>query len=199
MSLYVPKFYPYLVPYIEQAIALAPPTHGADLSGIYDLAYVFGDFSRKFVGTVLQTITCGACDDLGPDGPAVVQLTTNGPIAQPGILYTIIASQSDEFVTPTTTAFVNEYGVRNLYIQQFCPGDGVGHTGIPFDPNVQQTVRNILLGTLVGPAVCAPPSDLLGAVGDTVTGVAGGNGDLTLPQSLDRGVKDILGNVEGFK
>lgn len=195
----MPKFYPYLAPYIEQAIALAPPTHGSDLSGIYDLAYILGDVSRKSVSTTLQTIGCGACDDLGPDGPAVVQLTSGGPIAQPGIVYTILASMNDEFVTPTTTAFVNEPGVRNLYIQQFCPADRVGHSGLPYDHNVQQVVRNTLMGSLSGPAVCVDPSDLLGAVAGTVGGVAGGNGDVTLPQSLDRGIKDILGNVEGFR
>lgn len=199
MTLYVPKFYSYLVPYISQAIAIAPPTHGSTLSGIYDLAYVLGETSRKLVGTVLETIDCGACDDLGPEGPAVVQLN-QGPIAQPGILYTIIASMNDEFVTPVTTAsFVNEPGVRNLYIQQFCPADHVGHSGLPYDPNVQQTVRNILLGSLSGPAACVDPSNLLGAVAGAVGGLAGGNHDLTLAQSLDRGVKDITGNIEGFK
>lgn len=73
------------------------------------------------VETVLRTFGCDACADLTDGGPAIVRLN-DGPITQSGIQYTILASKYDELVTPAPEAsFVNEPGVRNLLIQDFCP------------------------------------------------------------------------------
>ncbi|KAF2214159.1 hypothetical protein CERZMDRAFT_5968, partial [Cercospora zeae-maydis SCOH1-5] len=154
LSLYVPKFYPYLQPHIRNIVAIGPPTHGTTISGLYDAAYIFGEPSRRLVGDLFEAVGCGACDDLGPQGPAVLALN-DGPIAQPGIQYTIIASQYDEIVTPPSTAFVLEPSVVNLYIQQYCPADTAGHVHEPYDPNIQAVVANALNGHPAGPAFCS--------------------------------------------
>jgi hypothetical protein len=57
-------------------------------------------------------------------------------------------------VVPTVTSFVNEPGVRNLYVQKFCPQDPVGHIGEAYDQNVMELVRNALRDDPAGPAVC---------------------------------------------
>lgn len=194
MALYVPKFYPYLQPYIRSVVAVGPPTHGTTISGIYEAAYIFGETSRRLIGDFFEAVGCGACDDLGPEGPAVIALNT-GPIAQPGIQYTIIASQFDEIITPTTTAFVFEPGVINLYIQQYCPADASGHAREPYSPNIQAVVVNALNGYPAGPAVCSAGPDLITAI----TGVLAfsGGSDLTLFQELEQKFSDIVGGV-GF-
>ena len=87
------------------------------------------------------------------DGDAVAELT-NGPIAQEGVSYTILTSKNDQLVKPTTTSFVYEDGVRNLYVQDFCPLDPVGHLGEAYDQNVMELVRNALRDDLAGPEVC---------------------------------------------
>jgi pimeloyl-ACP methyl ester carboxylesterase len=128
---------------IGRVVAIAPPTHGTTFAGLYNLAYIFGSAERALVGEALDTFGCSACNDLGTGGSAVATLD-DGPIAQPGVTYTIIASKSDELVTPTSTAFVEEPGVTNEYIQQFCPLDPVGHIGEAYDTNVWQLVENAL-------------------------------------------------------
>jgi pimeloyl-ACP methyl ester carboxylesterase len=139
---------------IGRVVAIAPPTHGTTFDGLYDLAYLFGAGERALVGEALDTFGCAACNDLGIGGSAVATLD-DGPIAQTGVTYTIIASRTDELVTPTATAFANEPGVTNEYVQQFCPLDPVGHLGEAYDPNVWHLVENALDPATATPiAVC---------------------------------------------
>ncbi|KAK4613957.1 hypothetical protein CLAFUW4_09451 [Fulvia fulva] len=155
LTLYVPKFTD-TAHLIDKIIAIAPPTHGTDFGSIYDLAYLFSNVSREVVGDVLQTVGCAACDELGPDGAAVKALT-NGTSVQPGNQVTILTSRYDQLVTPTTTSWVDEPGVRNLYVQKFCPLDFVGHIGEAYDLNVWAIVRKTLTGLAegkVGPDLC---------------------------------------------
>ena len=126
---------------IGKVVAIAPPTHGTTFAGLYDLAYVFGQQERDQVDKALKTVGCPACSQLGTGGSAVATLT-DGPIAQPGVHYTVITSRSDELVTPTDTSFVREPGVVNQYVQDFCPLDPVGHIGEAYDTNVWNMVAN---------------------------------------------------------
>jgi hypothetical protein len=142
-SLYVPKF-EGVSGLIDKIAAIAPPTHATTFANIYDLAYLFGNSSREAVGEVLDLVGCAACNDLGPDGPAVKRLNDGTPIAQPGNKITIIASKHDELVTPVETAFVHEEGVSNTWIQDTCPLDPVGHIGEAYDLNVWHLVKNVL-------------------------------------------------------
>jgi len=142
-SLYVPKFED-VAPLLDKIVAIAPPTHGTTLNGVYNLAYVLGNSSRELVRTALYTVGCPACDDLGPGGLAVERLNDGQPIAQPGTALTVIQSRSDELVTPPETAFVQEPGVWNVWVQDFCPHDRVGHLGEAYDKNVWYIVRNAL-------------------------------------------------------
>jgi triacylglycerol esterase/lipase EstA (alpha/beta hydrolase family) len=122
-------------------VAIAPPTHGTTFGGLYSLATDFGQ--TTLVDQALATFGCPACDDLVTGGSAVNTLE-NGPIAQPGVSYTIITSRYDELVTPTDTAFVAEPGVRNEYVQSTCPFDPVGHIGEAYDTNVWHLAENAL-------------------------------------------------------
>jgi pimeloyl-ACP methyl ester carboxylesterase len=143
---------------IDKVIAIAPPTHGTTFGGLVDLAYLFGGTSRNLVGQALNTFGCPACNDLIIGGSAVTTLDTV-PIAQPGVSYTIIASRYDELVTPTDTAFVDEPGVTNMYVQDTCPLDPVGHIGEAYDPNVWHLVQNALDPADAKPFIClaGPP------------------------------------------
>ncbi|KAL4946561.1 hypothetical protein BDV06DRAFT_87268 [Aspergillus oleicola] len=143
-ALYVPKFEDGVSDIVERIVAIAPPTRGTTFIGLYNLAYILGDASRELIGDVLNTVGCGACDDLGPDGPAVERLNDGSPIVQAGNKLTVITSKYDEMVVPTTTSFVHEDGVNNLYVQDFCPADPVGHIGEAYDLNVWHLVRNAL-------------------------------------------------------
>ena len=139
---------------IGRVVAIAPPTHGTTFAGLYDLAYLFGAPERAAVGQALDTFGCGACNDLGVGGSAVATLD-HGPIAQPGVATTIIASRYDELVTPTATAFVEEPGVTNEYVQDTCPFDPVGHIGEAYDTNVWHLVTNALDPATAAPFPCS--------------------------------------------
>jgi len=133
---------------IHKLIALSPTTHGTSLDGLANLAS-FIPGANQVVGGV-----CPACADQ-ESGSAVIRQLDNGPIAQPGVAYTIIASRSDELVTPTSTAFVNEPGVHDEYVQDSCPFDPVGHVGLAFDLDVSQLVANALDPAHPQPVTCS--------------------------------------------
>ncbi|KAL4784992.1 Alpha/Beta hydrolase protein [Aspergillus varians] len=143
-ALYVPKFEEGISEIVERVVAIAPPTGGTNFIGLYNLAYVLGDVSRELIGEVLHLVGCGACDDLGIGGPAVERLNDGEGIVQDGNRVTVIASRLDEMVTPVTTSFVHEEGVNNVWVQDFCPKDPVGHLGEAYDLNVWNLVKNAL-------------------------------------------------------
>jgi pimeloyl-ACP methyl ester carboxylesterase len=158
-ALYVPKF-EGVAHLVDKIAAIAPPTHDTTFANLYDLAYLLGNSSRKAVGDVLDLVGCPACDDLGPDGAAVLRLNDGQPIVQAGNKVTIIASKYDELVTPPTTSFVHEDGVTNRWIQDTCPLDPVGHIGEAYDLNVWNLVKNVLDDTPDRKFIC-----LLGSPG----------------------------------
>lgn len=154
-SLYGPKVLGYSGK-VGHVVAMAPPTHGTTFGGLVSV----GDFLglRPVVDIVLATFGCQACPEILVGGSAV-QALTSGPIAQPGVEYTIIATKYDALVTPHETSFVREPGVRNMFVQDVCPFDPVGHVGLAFDSGVAQMVINGLDPAAAKPVVCGfgPP------------------------------------------
>lgn len=151
-SLYVPKEETGIAAHVARVVALAPPTHGTTFGGLVALADALG--IGDLVDGVLGGVGCVACTQLITGGSAVAQLD-QGPIAQPGIAYTVIASTHDELVTPVSSAFVEEPGVVNETVQQFCPNDPVGHIGEAYDPDVAQMIANALDPPTATPVVCS--------------------------------------------
>ncbi|HJQ46326.1 MAG TPA: lipase, partial [Amycolatopsis sp.] len=80
----------------------------------------------------------------------------DGPIAQDGVSYTILATRFDALVTPHETSFVREPGVRNAFVQDVCPADPVGHVGMAFDTGVAGMVANALDPAHPSPVLCTP-------------------------------------------
>lgn len=156
-SLYVPKF-EGVAHLIDNIVAIAPPTHGTSIDGLYNLAYLFGDRSRDGTSQVLHAVGCAACDDLGPGGAAVERLNNGEPIVQAGNTLTVITSRYDELVTPQATAFVHEAGVMNRWVQDTCPLDLVGHVGEAYDTNVWNLVKNAIDNTPDRGFVCSAGS-----------------------------------------
>ncbi|MFC4907130.1 esterase/lipase family protein [Actinomadura gamaensis] len=149
-SLYVPKF-AGRADRADRVVALAPPTHGTTFAGLVTLAQKLGIMPQ--VDQVLSGVGCAACTELVSGGAAVARLNA-GPIAQPGLTYTILASHSDMLVTPNDTAFVREPGVTNAYVQDTCPDDPVGHIGLAYDSGVAQMVSNALDPAHARPVTC---------------------------------------------
>jgi triacylglycerol esterase/lipase EstA (alpha/beta hydrolase family) len=154
-GLYGPKVRGYAGK-VGKVVALAPPTHGTTFAGLVSVGDYLG--LRPLVDRVLRDFGCPACDEIIVGGSEVAKLTA-GPIAQPGVKYTVIASRLDALVTPHETSFVRESGVKNQFVQDTCPLDPVGHVGLAFDPTVAQLVANALDPARARPVLCGfgPP------------------------------------------
>lgn len=122
---------------VHSIVALSPTTHGTTLDGITSLAAIFPG-ANALVGSL-----CPACSDQEV-GSAVIDTLDNGPIAQPGIKYTVIETWNETVVTPVGSSFINEAGVTNEYVQNFCPFDTVDHADLAYDNVVIQLVKNAL-------------------------------------------------------
>lgn len=149
-ALYGPKFVSGEAAEVARVVALAPPTHGTTLDNLVTIA---DDLSILPLTDAILATGCPACTELTTGSDLVSELNT-GPVAQPGIDYTIIASTHDELVTPYGTEFVDEPGVDNETVQTFCPLDPVGHVGLAYDPDVAELVRNALDPTDPVPVTC---------------------------------------------
>lgn len=141
LSLYVPKF-SGLAPRINKVIAIAPPTHGTTLGGVTVVEEALGIYNTA--NSIFALLGCPACGELGAGAAAITKLNT-GPIVQPGNEVTVIASRTDEVITPPGVASqVLEPGVHNIFVQDYCPDDHPGHLGLLIDTNVWELVRNSL-------------------------------------------------------
>jgi triacylglycerol esterase/lipase EstA (alpha/beta hydrolase family) len=128
-------------------VGLAPATHGSTADGIALLA------SQIPGATQVLGSGCPACADLLP-GSAVLNAVDSGPIAQPGVSYTVIETRYDVIVTPPGSAFINEPGVTNEWLQDTCPLDTTGHLNLSYDPVVYGLVENALDPAHAQPVSC---------------------------------------------
>ncbi len=113
---------------VHSVTALAPTTHGTTLLGL-------GTLAAHIPGArdVFTAVGCPACNDQIV-GSAVIAKLNKGPIAQPGVRYTVIDTRYEEVVTPAGSSFIHERGVTNEYVQSFDPTDVDEHVVLPFNP-----------------------------------------------------------------
>jgi triacylglycerol esterase/lipase EstA (alpha/beta hydrolase family) len=146
---YVAKVLGY-APKIHTIVVLSPTTHGTSLDGFANLAAAFPGANALVGGA------CPACVDQEP-GSAVVNAVDNGPIAQPGVSYTVIETQDEFVVTPVGSAFIEEPGVTNEYVQSSCPFDPVDHADLSYDNTTIRLTLNAL-----SPATAKAPNCWIG-------------------------------------
>jgi pimeloyl-ACP methyl ester carboxylesterase len=133
---------------VSTVVGLSPTTHGTTLSGLATLASFFPG-ALELVGAA-----CPACADQ-TRGSAVITRLNTGPVAQPGVHYTIIETVNEFVVTPAgAAAFIREPGVRNLWVQDYCLFDLVDHASLSYDRTTSQLVRNALDPTHPIPVGC---------------------------------------------
>ena len=145
-ALYGPKFIPGEAAAVARVVALAPPTHGTTFASLVTIGDDLG--ISPLTGAVIAA-GCPACSEL-TTGSSLVSSLNAGPVAQPGIAYTVIASARDELVTPYGTESVSEPGVSNETVQDFCPSTQSGTSAWPTTPtsrNSSQRPRSRQPGT----------------------------------------------------
>jgi len=141
-----------LAPKIHNLVALDPSTHGTTVDGIDTLGKEVPGSGGIVDGALSGS--CQACVDQLTGSAALAPLDAP-PIAQPGPTYTVIETQTDEVVTPPSSAFIEEPGVTNEYIQSFCPADTAEHLDTPYDLVTIQLMLNALTPALAQAPNCS--------------------------------------------
>ncbi|TDD75403.1 alpha/beta fold hydrolase [Actinomadura darangshiensis] len=126
---------------VRTMVGLAPTNHGTTMGGLVDLARslkVLGlvNDAYRFVGAPAYTQQEDGSDfqnALFADGDTV-----------PGVRYLTIATTHDTTVTPLANSFLHGGDSVNILLQDLCPDDPVGHSGLWFDGPVAQIVLNAL-------------------------------------------------------
>ncbi|XDG02473.1 hypothetical protein ABKA04_002088 [Annulohypoxylon sp. FPYF3050] len=143
-SIYVPMTQPGLSGIVEHIVALGPAIHGAKYYGFTDLWYIGGNVTRALAKVVQDALGCPACDDMMTGGAVYQEFLDNaGHIAQPNNKITIIMSKSDTLVAPNVSE-IDEAAVNNVFVQDTCPDDTVGHAGLMWDKSVWRLIVNAL-------------------------------------------------------
>ena len=127
---------------VRRVITLGSPQHGTDLAGV--------------AGSLLPSACPTACRQLEP-GSALLAVLNGGDETPAGPTFVSIWTTHDEVVLPPDSASLA--GALNVTVQSVCPGDAVGHGGLPTDPVVQAMV---LAELGPGPPVRLGPADCRG-------------------------------------
>jgi triacylglycerol esterase/lipase EstA (alpha/beta hydrolase family) len=122
---------------VHSVVGLSPTTHGTTLDGLGTLAAAFPG------GPAIVAAACPACADQLIGSPMITKLDS-GPIAQPGVSYTIIETLNETVVTPAGSSFIKEAGVTNQWVQDYCGWDIVDHVSLTYDHTVYRLVQNAL-------------------------------------------------------
>lgn len=96
------------------------------MDGLTTLASFFPG-ANKFLGSL-----CQACVDQ-ESGSAFLAPLDSGAIAQANVSYTVIETRNETVVTPVGSAFIDEPGVTNEYVQDACWNDTVDHADLAYD------------------------------------------------------------------
>ncbi|HWE91371.1 MAG TPA: alpha/beta fold hydrolase [Pseudonocardiaceae bacterium] len=133
---------------VHSYVGLSPTTHGTTLDGLATLAGFFPG------ANLLVGAACAGCVDQ-EKGSTVVNALSNGPIAVPGVDYTVIETHNETVVTPAGSSFINEPGVHNEWLQNYCPFDFTDHADLSYDHGVYGLVENALDPQNAKPVSCS--------------------------------------------
>ncbi|MFC4907658.1 esterase/lipase family protein [Actinomadura gamaensis] len=126
---------------VRTMIGLSPTNHGTTMQGLVNL------------GRTLHVL--GLVNDFYElvDSPAYVQQEDGSDFQQalfadgdtvPGVRYLTLATTHDTTVTPMANSFLYGGDTANITVQDLCPDDPAGHTGMSFDGPVKQIILNAL-------------------------------------------------------
>lgn len=153
IALYIPKVLDRADD-IATVVTLGAGVYGEEELGTDDVIDLVD--SRPFLEALARGMRCQACTDALP-GSAFRAPLVDGPVAQPGVAYTLIFTRIDEvglLFDPLTSPFLDEPGVRNRYVQTTCPLDLVGHSQLPQSRSVAGMVVEALDPAHAPPVRC---------------------------------------------
>ncbi len=138
---------------VDKLVALAPSNHGTDFNKLLTAITAIPG------GSDILGLVCTSCVEQEASSAFITRLNAGGE-THPSVRYTVIATRTDEVVTPYTSSFLAAGGnVVNTTLQQHCLLDLTEHLGISYNPIAIRLVRNALdPSTARTPAAWADPA-----------------------------------------
>ncbi|MFF3225155.1 esterase/lipase family protein [Nocardia suismassiliense] len=129
---------------IDRFISIGPGWHGTSSLGFGALFTALAARLRLTPAlTAVVDPVCAACLQIQTGSEFLRKLATAGSTV-PGVTYTNIVTEHDEFVVPYSSGIVQGPSVSNHVVQDYCPGDLTDHLLLPYDKVVAQLVLNAL-------------------------------------------------------
>jgi triacylglycerol esterase/lipase EstA (alpha/beta hydrolase family) len=121
---------------VRTLVGIAPSNHGTTLLGLVNLG--------EFLGIIDEIdLACPACTQQIRGSEFLANLNDGGDTV-PGVSYTVIATRTDEVVTPYDSAFLSGSDVTNITIQDQCPLDLAPHVSLAHDKLAMANTTNAL-------------------------------------------------------
>ncbi|WP_194834461.1 alpha/beta fold hydrolase [Nocardia sp. XZ_19_369] len=129
---------------IDRFISIGPGWNGTSSLGFGALFTALAARLRLTPAlTAVVDPVCAACLQIQTGSEFLRKLATAGSTV-PGVTYTNIVTEHDEFVVPYSSGIVQGPSVSNHVVQDYCPGDLTDHLLLPYDKVVAQLVLNAL-------------------------------------------------------
>ncbi|WP_186818899.1 esterase/lipase family protein [Nocardia ninae] len=129
---------------IDRFISIGPGWHGTSSLGFGALFTALAARLRLTPAlTAVVDPVCAACLQIQTGSEFLRKLAGAGSTV-PGVTYTNIVTEHDEFVVPYSSGIVQGPSVSNHVVQVYCPGDLTDHLLLPYDKVVAQLVLNAL-------------------------------------------------------
>jgi len=137
---------------VRRYVGVSGVKHGTTLDG---LGTVITAIQSLFPGAPDPTSgNCGSCDEFLVGSDYIHKIEARAPA--PGVIYTNIATDYDELVTPHTNSFMAGRNVTNITVQDHCPLDFSDHLSIISSPITGQYILNALDPAHTRPVPCVP-------------------------------------------
>ena len=138
---------------VRSATSASPGVkHGTTLHGVGTLAAQFQSFFPAGGNPISGA--CGACDQFLVGSDYIKKIEARAPA--PGVIYTNLATNYDELVTPPTNSFLKGKNVTNILMQDGCALDASDHLSIISSRRTGRVILNALDPAHAKPVVCTP-------------------------------------------
>lgn len=125
---------------VSHLIGLAPSNHGTTMNGSFK--NTTREQADAMTNGILRDWNAQGLPQQIASGSFIQDLYyEHGPVAQAGVAYSVIASSTDQTVTPFTNSFINEENVRNIQVQNVYPDLNTDHANFTYYNEIISMVK----------------------------------------------------------
>jgi len=132
---------------VHTMIGLSPTNHGTTMNGLVNVGRTLQVLG--LVNDIYDLLSAPTYPEQEEGSDFQKALFADGDTV-PGVGYLTIATTHDTTVTPMTNSFLQGPAATNITLQDLCPDDPVGHSGMSFDGPVMQLILNRLGSAVPG-------------------------------------------------